>query len=145
MARTQKQPDTQHPNAPDFLAWHVAQSKPKVCLPLLQKNSNTPSDCFDKGEKSYWHKVGAAWRHKEIEATPSSLKRCRSMAVSSCASPSKGRKARTTTKKGAHERAPLLTNNLQGKEKTMPRYIISRGKYVVQNIIIGMSRLMLKL
>ncbi|MDA3856981.1 MAG: hypothetical protein PF480_01755 [Roseovarius sp.] len=43
MARTQKQPDTQHPNAPDFLAWHV----------------------IDKGEKSYWTKVGAAWRHKD--------------------------------------------------------------------------------
>ena len=29
--------------APDFLAWHVSQ----------------------KGEKSYWNKVGAAWVHKD--------------------------------------------------------------------------------
>ncbi len=31
------------PKAPEFLAWHVA----------------------DKGEKSFWTKVGAAWRHKD--------------------------------------------------------------------------------
>ena len=30
-------------NAPDFLAWHVTQ----------------------KGEKSFWNKVGAAWAHKD--------------------------------------------------------------------------------
>ena len=30
---------------------------------------------------------------------------------------------------------PLLTKHMQGK-KIMPRYIISRGEYVVHNIII---------
>ncbi len=34
---------TQALNAPDFLAWHVT----------------------DKGEKSFWNKAGAAWRHKD--------------------------------------------------------------------------------
>ena len=43
MARTQKKSETPQYNAPDFLAWHV----------------------IDKGEKSYWNKVGAAWRHKD--------------------------------------------------------------------------------
>lgn len=42
MARNRNQ-QTQQPNAPDFLAWHV----------------------IDKGEKSFWNKVGAAWRHKD--------------------------------------------------------------------------------
>lgn len=44
MARnTQKQTTTFQPNAPEFLAWHVTQ----------------------RGEKSFWNKVGAAWRHKD--------------------------------------------------------------------------------
>lgn len=43
MARTNTKPDNQQPNAPEFLAWHVT----------------------DKGEKSFWNKVGAAWRHKD--------------------------------------------------------------------------------
>ncbi len=43
MARTQKTPSTTEPKAPDFIAWHVAQ----------------------KGEKSYWNKVGASWKHKD--------------------------------------------------------------------------------
>lgn len=43
MARTNTKPDHQQPNAPEFLAWHVT----------------------DKGEKSFWNKVGAAWRHKD--------------------------------------------------------------------------------
>ncbi|MEQ9258364.1 MAG: hypothetical protein RIG84_04630 [Roseovarius sp.] len=43
MARTHKKPDTSQYNAPDFLAWHV----------------------IDKGEKSFWNRVGAAWRHKD--------------------------------------------------------------------------------
>ena len=43
MARTNTKPDNQHRNAPEFLAWHVT----------------------DKGEKSFWNKVGAAWRHKD--------------------------------------------------------------------------------
>jgi hypothetical protein len=49
MARTQKKPDTPQYNAPDFLAWHV----------------------IDKGEKSYWNKVGAAClpRHRVNFAT----------------------------------------------------------------------------
>ena len=43
MAKTQTQSRNSSPKAPDFLAWHVTQ----------------------KGEKSYWNKVGAAWAHKD--------------------------------------------------------------------------------
>jgi hypothetical protein len=45
MARnTEKQTTTTYePKAPDFLAWHVTQ----------------------KGPKSFWNKVGAAWKHKD--------------------------------------------------------------------------------
>jgi len=45
MAKNQNenQTNTQSQNAPDFLAWHV----------------------IDKGEKSFWNKVGAAWKHKD--------------------------------------------------------------------------------
>ena len=43
MARTNTKPASQQPKAPDFLAWHV----------------------IDKSEKSFWNKVGAAWRHKD--------------------------------------------------------------------------------
>ena len=43
MARTNTKLDNQQPNAPEFLAWHVT----------------------DKGEKPFWNKVGAAWRHKD--------------------------------------------------------------------------------
>jgi hypothetical protein len=43
MARTQKTPSTLDAKAPDFIAWHVQQ----------------------KGEKSYWNKVGASWKHKD--------------------------------------------------------------------------------
>ncbi|MDJ0825079.1 MAG: hypothetical protein QNJ16_06195 [Rhodobacter sp.] len=43
MARTNAKSDNPQPKAPDFLAWHV----------------------IDKGEKSFWNKVGAAWRHKD--------------------------------------------------------------------------------
>lgn len=43
MARTNTKPDNQQPKAPEFLAWHV----------------------IDKGEKSFWNKVGAAWRHRD--------------------------------------------------------------------------------
>ncbi|WP_306168657.1 hypothetical protein [Halomonas sp. MMSF_3323] len=43
MARTNTKPVSQQPNAPDFLAWHVV----------------------DKGDKSFWNMVGAAWRHKD--------------------------------------------------------------------------------
>jgi hypothetical protein len=44
MARnTEKQNTTTYePKAPDFLAWHITQ----------------------KGPKSFWNKVGAAWKHK---------------------------------------------------------------------------------
>ena len=38
--QTQEQ---REPRVPDFMAWHVSQ----------------------KGEKSYWNKVGAAWVHKD--------------------------------------------------------------------------------
>lgn len=43
MAKTQTQPQKSAPKAPDFLAWHVSQ----------------------RGEKSYWNKVGAAWMHRD--------------------------------------------------------------------------------
>ena len=43
MARTQSTPSTTETKAPDFIAWHVQQ----------------------KGEKSYWNKVGASWKHKD--------------------------------------------------------------------------------
>ena len=33
----------QETKAPDFIAWHIVQ----------------------KGEKSYWNKVGASWNHKD--------------------------------------------------------------------------------
>ncbi|HHK74361.1 MAG TPA: hypothetical protein ENJ57_04250 [Rhizobiales bacterium] len=39
----ENQTTNQAPNAPDYLAWHVTQ----------------------KGEKSFWNKVGAAWAHKD--------------------------------------------------------------------------------
>ena len=42
MAKNSK-PQSIEPKAPDFLAWHVLQ----------------------KGEKSYWNKVGACWQHKD--------------------------------------------------------------------------------
>lgn len=42
MARTQEN-QTQEHRAPEFLAWHVSQ----------------------RGDKSYWNKVGAAWVHKD--------------------------------------------------------------------------------
>lgn len=43
MAKTQTQSQKSDPKAPDFLAWHVTQ----------------------RGEKSYWNKVGAAWMHRD--------------------------------------------------------------------------------
>ena len=42
MARNTK-PASFESKAPDFIAWHVVQ----------------------KGEKSFWNKVGASWRHKD--------------------------------------------------------------------------------
>ncbi len=44
MARkTEAQTTTHQPTAPDFLAWHVT----------------------NKGTKSFWNKVGAAWKHRD--------------------------------------------------------------------------------
>ena len=43
MARENNQTNHQPKNAPDYLAWHVAQ----------------------KGENGYWTKIGAAWQHKD--------------------------------------------------------------------------------
>ncbi|TCP38784.1 hypothetical protein [Rhodovulum marinum] len=43
MADTRNKQQKTSPKAPDFLAWHVTQ----------------------KGDKSYWNKVGAAWAHKD--------------------------------------------------------------------------------
>jgi len=45
---------TQVLNAPDYLAWHVTQ----------------------KGEKSYWNKVGAAWKHKDGRGYTLQLETC---------------------------------------------------------------------
>ena len=53
MARENKT-TTQSPNAPDFLAWHVTQ----------------------KGEKSFWNKVGAAWAHKDGQGYTLQLETC---------------------------------------------------------------------
>lgn len=41
-------------SAPQYLAWHVAQ----------------------KGEKSYWNKVGAAWPHKDGKGYTLQLETC---------------------------------------------------------------------
>ena len=41
-------------NAPDYLAWHVTQ----------------------RGEKSYWNKVGAAWVHKDGKGYTLQLETC---------------------------------------------------------------------
>jgi hypothetical protein len=41
-------------NAPDFIAWHVTE----------------------KGEKSYWNKVGAAWAHKDGKGYSLQLETC---------------------------------------------------------------------
>lgn len=43
MARNTETKANTESKAPDFLAWHIAQ----------------------KGEKSFWTKVGAAWKHKD--------------------------------------------------------------------------------
>lgn len=45
---------TQALNAPDYMAWHVTQ----------------------KGEKSYWNKVGAAWAHKDGKGYTLQLETC---------------------------------------------------------------------
>lgn len=39
----EKNTTTQASNAPDYIAWHITE----------------------KDEKSYWNKVGAAWKHKD--------------------------------------------------------------------------------
>lgn len=41
-------------NAPDYLAWHVTQ----------------------KGEKSFWNRVGAAWAHKDDNGYTLQLETC---------------------------------------------------------------------
>ena len=43
MAKTNNTTQTKTAKAPNFVAWHVTQ----------------------KGDKSYWNKVGAAWGHKD--------------------------------------------------------------------------------
>ncbi|QDL91087.1 hypothetical protein FDP22_04370 [Paroceanicella profunda] len=53
MARENEKP-TQDINAPDYLAWHVTQ----------------------KGEKSFWNKVGAAWKHKDGRGYTLQLETC---------------------------------------------------------------------
>lgn len=53
MAR-KKTENTQAQNAPKYLAWHV----------------------IEKGEKSYWNKVGAAWPHKDGKGYTLQLETC---------------------------------------------------------------------
>ncbi len=53
MAR-ESETQTQHQNAPDYLAWHVTQ----------------------RGEKSYWTKVGAAWQHRDGRGFTLQLETC---------------------------------------------------------------------
>jgi hypothetical protein len=45
---------TQPQNAPDYIAWHVTE----------------------KGDKSYWNKVGAAWSHKDDRGFTLQLDTC---------------------------------------------------------------------
>ncbi|MEI4232986.1 hypothetical protein [Roseovarius sp. D22-M7] len=45
---------TQALNAPDYLAWHVT----------------------NRSEKSYWNKVGAAWKHKDGRGYSLRLETC---------------------------------------------------------------------
>jgi len=66
MARTNTKPDNQQqPKAPEFLAWHVMAKQTVGLFAASLKNPNNPLDCFGKGEKSFWNKLGAAWRHKD--------------------------------------------------------------------------------
>lgn len=46
--------ETQQQNAPDYLAWHVTQ----------------------KGEKAFWSKVGAAWKHRDARGYTLQLETC---------------------------------------------------------------------
>lgn len=50
----EKNTNTQAQNAPEYLAWHVAE----------------------KGGKSYWNKVGAAWSHKDGKGYTLQLETC---------------------------------------------------------------------
>lgn len=50
----EKNQQSQAQNAPDYLAWHVTQ----------------------KGEKSFWNKVGAAWAHKDGKGVTLQLETC---------------------------------------------------------------------
>ena len=50
----ENQTTNQAPNAPDYLAWHVTQ----------------------KGEKSFWNKVGAAWAHKDGKGYTLQMETC---------------------------------------------------------------------
>ena len=53
MARN-KNTNNQALNPPEYLAWHVTE----------------------KGEKSYWNKVGAAWSHKDGKGYTLQLETC---------------------------------------------------------------------
>lgn len=53
MAR-ERENTTPEPNAPDYLAWHVTQ----------------------KGEKSFWTRIGAAWKHKDGRGYSLQLETC---------------------------------------------------------------------
>lgn len=50
----EKNTKTQASNAPEYLAWHVTE----------------------KGEKSYWNKVGAVWPHKDGKGHTLQLETC---------------------------------------------------------------------
>ncbi len=68
-------------NAPDYLAWHVTQ----------------------RGEKSFWNKVEAAWQHKEGRGYTLQLETCQINGRMSCAFRWKIPPKPPTTR-GAHER-----------------------------------------
>lgn len=76
MARNNQKPTSQQHQAPDFLAWHVN----------------------DKGEKSFWNKVGAAGRTRTARASRSNSKSCPSTGASSCANRSTKRRGNNMTK-----------------------------------------------
>lgn len=83
MARTNQKPAPQPHQAPDFLAWHVTQ----------------------KGEKSFWNKVGAAWAHKDSKGFTLQLEVLPINGRTYCASRSTSQKiSRTETKKGRAQR-----------------------------------------
>jgi hypothetical protein len=94
MARTTQTTNTQDPKAPDFLAWHVTQ----------------------KGTKSFWNKVGAAWKHKDghgytiqLEVVPINGRIVLRQPIEDPATPA--------MKRWAHERPPHHSDKLARQPK----------------------------